>query len=558
MKSLYKLFAVLFVFASINANAQIELLEFEVNAPSNISGVYVHGDGFGATTVPNGILTADVVWAYDDTNDSLCCANVSMDLTGKIAMIRRGACEFGTKALSAENAGAVACIIVNNAAGAGAMGMGAGAVGAQVTIPLISLSFEDGAILASEIDMGNVVTASFQTPRLSSAFGIYHAKVPQEQIFEMEDFELIIFNREAITETNIIASLSITDPSNAVTVLYDTLGTLTSYSGDTSFFAGTYTPSLVGVYTLEYTVSSDSSYFNNVLITESFEITDYTFSNDNDDLVGGQTNGSWDVNLRYDIGSFFYTGPDTSIVTHTTFRLDNPQDMHGATFEVILYNATLPAGTATPQNYDGYTAIALGQIIIDSTMITSINDDILVELSSLQGLDDIDILPNLVYLISIQHNALSHANASALCPAYAFTSPTAYQFLNSAVYTDRFYNGGWASGINAYLRLHLDGYVIPTNSEEVKESINNAVINVFPNPTSEFVTVDLALDVLSEAVNITIIDVSGRVVANENFSNVQNDKLTFDVSNYAEGSYFVRIQTDNGFKTKQFIVVKSF
>ena len=50
------------------------------------------------------------------------------DLTGKIALVSRGTCEFGMK--SAQNAGAEAVIIYNNVGGI--VNMAAGAVGADV------------------------------------------------------------------------------------------------------------------------------------------------------------------------------------------------------------------------------------------------------------------------------------------------------------------------------------------------------------------------------------------------------------------------------------------
>ena len=70
------------------------------------------------------------------------CEPILNDLTGKIALVSRGTCEFGLKALNAQNAGAVAVIIYNNVGGL--IGMAAGADGADVTIPAVFLSKVDG------------------------------------------------------------------------------------------------------------------------------------------------------------------------------------------------------------------------------------------------------------------------------------------------------------------------------------------------------------------------------------------------------------------------------
>ncbi|MEO8591415.1 MAG: PA domain-containing protein, partial [Flavobacteriales bacterium] len=77
------------------------------------------------------------------------------EVAGKIAVVYRGTCEFGMKALNAQNAGAIGCVIINNAPGA-PIAMGAGAVGAQDTIPIVMISFEAGASIRSEVIAGNV------------------------------------------------------------------------------------------------------------------------------------------------------------------------------------------------------------------------------------------------------------------------------------------------------------------------------------------------------------------------------------------------------------------
>ena len=80
------------------------------------------------------------------------------ELEGKIAVIRRGTCEFGFKILAAENAGAIAVIMVNNVAG-GPITMGAGADGGSVTIPSIMISQADGEALIAALQAGDTINA---------------------------------------------------------------------------------------------------------------------------------------------------------------------------------------------------------------------------------------------------------------------------------------------------------------------------------------------------------------------------------------------------------------
>jgi hypothetical protein len=76
-------------------------------------------------------------------------------LDGKIAVIYRNTCEFGTKALNAENAGAVGVIIINREDEV--IQMGGGADGLNVTIPVVFISSVSGAQLVAEMANGPVV-----------------------------------------------------------------------------------------------------------------------------------------------------------------------------------------------------------------------------------------------------------------------------------------------------------------------------------------------------------------------------------------------------------------
>lgn len=99
--------------------------------------------GVGALVDSNTMVRAGVVDAVDgvenqDFNDA--CEDLvnASELVGKIALINRGTCEFGSKAKRAQDAGAVAVIICNYEDAT--IGMNGGVDGAQVTIPTYMLT----------------------------------------------------------------------------------------------------------------------------------------------------------------------------------------------------------------------------------------------------------------------------------------------------------------------------------------------------------------------------------------------------------------------------------
>ncbi|GAB5417173.1 MAG: hypothetical protein Crog4KO_20390 [Crocinitomicaceae bacterium] len=83
------------------------------------------------------------------------CNPLTNDLTGKIAVIYRNTCNFTTKLLNAQNAGAVAAIIVNREDALLGM-LGDAVEGIQVTIPAVFISNIDGQALITEMANGPV------------------------------------------------------------------------------------------------------------------------------------------------------------------------------------------------------------------------------------------------------------------------------------------------------------------------------------------------------------------------------------------------------------------
>lgn len=112
----------------------------------------------GDFPTPTDDLTAapSVVKGGDGTLGVGCTALPAGSLTGKIALISRGDCTFGQKVYNAEQAGAVAAIIVNNAPGDPIAMAGDAAFSSTIPAVMVPLSARDALIKldAKEITLG--------------------------------------------------------------------------------------------------------------------------------------------------------------------------------------------------------------------------------------------------------------------------------------------------------------------------------------------------------------------------------------------------------------------
>lgn len=137
-----------------------------VNTPPAIAGNYTAVEGVFSTNnllVNVGPVTGQVVYYNDDAGGTthLGCAAPANSVTGKIALIDRGTCNFTAKVLNAQTAGAIAVIMVNNVAGAP---IPMGGTDNTITIPAVMISQSDGAIFAAQLANNvNVTLSAVQT-----------------------------------------------------------------------------------------------------------------------------------------------------------------------------------------------------------------------------------------------------------------------------------------------------------------------------------------------------------------------------------------------------------
>jgi hypothetical protein len=122
-----------------------------VLSPENIAGGYSGSTAEFGPEIPEIPITAEIVLVDDGSgNPTLGCNNLvnAGDLQGKIALFDRGECTFVSKVQNAQNAGALAVIIVNNQPN-GVVQMGG--TSTTITIPVIMITQADGNLIKSNL-----------------------------------------------------------------------------------------------------------------------------------------------------------------------------------------------------------------------------------------------------------------------------------------------------------------------------------------------------------------------------------------------------------------------
>lgn len=146
--------------------------DFEIINPEDIRQTFESGRASFGPSIDVAI-SGQMVLLEDsgggDVNDACNPVRNVRELSGNIALINRGTCDFSFKVYQAQEAGAKACVICNNQDNAPLVTMSAGDSAALVTIPSLFISKEDCAIIKANLSRG--VTGKInETRELLSSF----------------------------------------------------------------------------------------------------------------------------------------------------------------------------------------------------------------------------------------------------------------------------------------------------------------------------------------------------------------------------------------------------
>ena len=574
--------------SAIGLQAQVE---FYIQAPSPLAGTFnitYVGAETGTTdwSSPNmdnpaNVIIGELTMAIDSTEaDSLLCEAVinTDEIAGKIAVFYRGDCNYSTKLLAAENAGAIAGLIINHSGEP--VGMGGGVDGMNVSIPMAMISTADGAALRDAIEEGGLI-AFFgnRTGLYNNDLGINASTVLRPPYYSQKQF---LINSDNLMQIGAkIINYGINNQTNV------SLSCVITFNGDSVYNEISNTPvDINSGDTIHFDLPQFNydpySYMENYYI--SYEIVyseDDEFKYDNSHDIDFWLNGNFISYARIDqetgdTPNKVYKRPDVDygeIRTCVAFKIeyyDFPLVLYGLTFsantlgdnilgeelDAIVYNWNIEFDDFDDPNFD-------------------LSDAVLEELASehyeyVEELDSVNIylqFENTIYLWSdserylvcisytSEYLQLGYDNQSM---DYAqnllfYNQPMFPQYIEDS--EQLWFATSWTTP-NVLKTNHVPAIafeIIGVGS--VNDKSQSFEITPFPNPAVNQVNIPIGNHF--GKTKIDIYDIAGKQVKSLNLTSTSLETIKVNVSNFDNGVYLFKMLFEDGSYSNFNVVVNN-
>ena len=561
MKKLFTLFITIFTLVTLQAQV-MPGMKVTVKAPTSLGAqISCTSANFGPKLDFDKPICGEVVLGNGLTSKEIGCDTIVNNVKGKVALIRRGTCNFSVKCFNAQKSGAIACIIINNIAGAGSIIMAVGTNGADVTIPCAMVSLEDGNRVVAELTKGTKVELCMVWPsravsQVTAADAIQIPFAQRDTVFPIMEFT----NAGTDTIKKVVTTVEIKDPAGKITKLTSTNDVPPTATGFVEPFGqGAYYPTAKGKYSLTFT----TTYTPLDTFRTEFHITDYSFGNEN--TAAGTAAGAALTPATFGAGgkvtnvlAYYNTGV-AGKATYATFGLANFAALKGGrVVSVALYKGdedAIAGVTQTTTNI-GDLGVLVGDVT-DYTITTTekANQLITVALKN-NNKPGIVLEANSLYFLSLQYDG--SAFKDSIAPAYSLSrtfpirNSRATGANGTAIVTAKdYYGGGWSGTEDPIARMHMDGFV-GAKDLPVLEATE---VSIAPNPATNNVNVALNLNEPAKDVQIGIMDMTGRILEVIKVGATQKENVSIDVSNYTPGTYFLTVKTEKAFRPEKFVKV---
>lgn len=550
----------------------------QVLYPSNIAQGF--GNSFAAwaatpdMTNPANRVIAPVMIARADAGsadpDSLLCQATSMDLTGKIALVFRGTCEFGTKAVNAFNAGAAGIVIVGTNPGEIInMSSGTNSQGDVVNVPVVFIAKESGAIIYSAVTAGDSVSLflgnkiGYMNNDLGSVPG-FTATVPAQAPVQTANnttefpikFAAQVFNYGANPQTGIKVAATISKNNS---VLYsDTSNVIaTIASGDSSdqFTFTDYSGALgVGDYTIKYVILSDS-----IDDAPSDNVFTYPFRINNDKIF---SLAKYDYDSLYTFNSGNYRAADQTSPEFTSCM--TYQDPKASTFGIL--NVSFVASVKDNAPIDGeeiQISVSEWNDVFDfETGTPSWNSVVPVTGGTYTYMEDIQnqfVTADLDEYIMLKDNVRYLVCVKTLNENvyFGYDSERRYDYYQSIVkrYLSPIQTGTtWGGGFRETPVSSITLQFFTAEEVGLKNAAKLVSAKVYPNPAKN--NVNIAVENYTGAATVNVTDLSGKTVISNGVTIETNGVTTLNTSSLTAGMYIVNMTLANGNQVKSSIIIE--
>jgi hypothetical protein len=544
----------------MSAQAQITTYVLQ---PASLEGAleFTWADNWGATpdlNDPANTIQGFTAFVNDGTAaDSLGCNALvnGADIAGKIAVVYRGTCEFGLKALNAQDAGAIGVVIINNQGAP--VAMGGGANGANVTIPVVMISTDAGASLYNELLAGNVEML------IGSVQGVYEfnlhtssklASIPQysampgplaNAINYTVDMGSWVKNFGSSDQSDVTVNCVITQ--NGTEVYNNTSDAGAVLSGDSAFFA---LPSFTqatwsGYYEATYTVSSSNA--DDFPSDDTFGFNFYAgdvFAYGRIDATTLQPRAEQHVRATLDAPSFmacsYFSHPNASGYKvegiYTSASKSGGASMDGEVLEARIYEWADVFTGWSDATTDNIVLLGLGEYFYE--------EDLGAQVVYIPFTETFQMEDNKKYLFC----SFSPSTDVFLGFGESLDYNRIQTQLDEPIYLMND-NGTWGS-FNDATHTTVGAKMVPADV-----SVNDAdriELTPYPNPTANVLRIPLTG--MSGAATLSVFDLSGAVVMTNKVGIGGDQTLTVDLQNLANGTYIFRMDFENG-KRSDFRVV---
>ena len=406
-----------------------------------------------------------------------------------------------------------------------------------------------------------------------------NAWTPASQV-EPFSFLADIANIGGVPQPNTNLELTVTDNTTQQEVFNEVLPYGTVGPGmlvENVPFAGYFTPDgSITTYTGEYEIYSDSVDFDpsDNIRTFDFETTDLTFAKETR-ATGSVTpaDNNWDDGEAHSwaYGNYYYVvNGDDFNAESATFAIGAPDaSIVGRLLEIALYKWDENANSTADNNMDPDERTKVGTALYEITGEETFDSLITIPLNTPPNIPGpVDIESNTHYVLMIeyrtndQNDLFISTNNEYDYAAMIFRSELPNEGIagdsaryagmlgvNEPLEDEPYSSVGFGRDLVPVVRLNLG---IVDNVENVLDEAN--IVEVLPNPADQKINLNFELVENQQNIEVRIYDLNGRLLLDQPYENMQNGMLEYDVSNYSSGSYFIQLVTDQGVRTKRFIV----